>query len=161
VEEEPGGALGLVALLMLPCLAWASEALPKLGVELDATSVSGLSAGAYMAGQIELTHGSHIKGAGIVAGGPFACAESPAGREHVWWNWWGVSANLVQSGTSCMQVDAGAPDAGALAARAKELAQAGELDPSGKSFQPQDFSVHGRAGSDRAQPRCGGGRCLL
>ncbi len=129
-RRSRAGALGLVALLALaPCLARASEALPKLGVDLDATSVSGLSAGAYMAGQIELTHGSHIKGAGIVAGGPFACAESAAGREHVWWNWWGLSANLVQSGTSCMQVDAGAPDADALAARAKELAEAGELDP--------------------------------
>jgi poly(3-hydroxybutyrate) depolymerase len=129
-RRSRAGVLGLIAFFALaPWLARASEALPKLGVKLDATSVSGLSAGAYVAGQIELTHGSHVNGAGIVAGGPFACAESPAGREHAWWNWWGLWANETQSLTSCMQVSAGAPDGQALAERAKELAQAGELDP--------------------------------
>ncbi len=34
----------------------AAEDLPRLGVTLPATSVSGLSSGAYMAGQIEVAH---------------------------------------------------------------------------------------------------------
>ena len=58
--------------------AIAAEQLPALGADLSATSVSGLSSGAYMAGQIEVAHSSQIVGAGIVAGGPFACAETEA-----------------------------------------------------------------------------------
>ena len=56
--------------------ARAADALPKLGADLAATSVSGLSSGAYMAGQIQVAHAKDIVGAGIVAGGPYACAES-------------------------------------------------------------------------------------
>jgi hypothetical protein len=43
-----------------------TETLPRLGVTLSATSVSGLSSGAYMAGQIEVAHSKDIVGAGIV-----------------------------------------------------------------------------------------------
>ena len=57
-------------------MATAAEELPPLGVTLSATSVSGLSSGAYMAGQIEVAHSKDIVGAGIVAGGPSACAET-------------------------------------------------------------------------------------
>ena len=60
--------------------ALAAEALPKLGADLAATSVSGLSSGAFMAVQIEVAHSKDIVGAGIVAGGPYACAESAASR---------------------------------------------------------------------------------
>jgi poly(3-hydroxybutyrate) depolymerase len=128
-----GWIAGLLALLaglgVSSGLSAASEPLPALGIELDATSVSGLSAGAYMAEQIELTHASHLVGAGIVAGGPFACAESASGRAHVLWNELGSWENEVQSGTSCTQISAGVPDPKTLADRAKELAEAGEIDP--------------------------------
>lgn len=71
-----------VALAMVARPGFAAEALPKLGADLAATSVSGLSSGAFMAVQIEVAHSKDIVGAGIVAGGPYACAESqgePAG----------------------------------------------------------------------------------
>jgi hypothetical protein len=55
-----------------------SDTLPKLGIDIDKTSVSGLSAGAYMAGQLQVAHSNSIIGAGIVAGGPYACAEASA-----------------------------------------------------------------------------------
>ena len=105
----------------------AAEALPQLEVELDATSVSGLSAGAYMAGQIELAHSKDIVGAGVVAGGPFACAETASSRLFPYWPvvlW----QNASQASNECMQVDWGVPDADALAQRAKELAQDGKID---------------------------------
>ena len=54
--------------------------LPKLGADIAATSVSGLSSGAYMAGQIGVAHSKDIKGAGIVAGRPYACAETATSR---------------------------------------------------------------------------------
>ena len=74
-------ALSALSLLGIAAAASAAtEELPKLGVTLPATSVSGLSSGAYMAGQIEVAHSKDIVGAGIVAGGPFACAETASSR---------------------------------------------------------------------------------
>ena len=80
-SESAPRVLAMLALLALaaPVLATesrAAEALPKLGADLAATSVSGLSSGAYMAGQIQVAHAKDIVGAGIVAGGPYACAET-------------------------------------------------------------------------------------
>jgi poly(3-hydroxybutyrate) depolymerase len=69
---------------LLACLAilhsplFAAEALPRLGADLSRTSVAGLSSGAYMAGQFEIAHSRDVIGAGIVAGGPYGCAESGA-----------------------------------------------------------------------------------
>ncbi len=40
------------------------------------SSVSGLSSGAFMAVQLHIAHSSSFCGAGIVAGGPYRCAES-------------------------------------------------------------------------------------
>lgn len=103
------------------------DELPRLGVDLAATSVSGLSSGAYMAGQIELAHSKDIVGAGIVAGGPFACAETASSRIFPYWPMvlW---QNSMQAANACMQVGWGVPDADALAARAKELAEDGRID---------------------------------
>jgi len=121
----------LVALLVVagPTLpSRASEALPALGASIVATSVSGLSSGAYMAGQIQLAHGKDVVGAGLVAGGPFACAESAAGRRVPYWPT-AVLQNAQKALHGCMLVDWGSPDPVALADRAKELAAAGDLDP--------------------------------
>jgi hypothetical protein len=119
----------LAALAAAPAPAW-SEELPRLGVTLPATSVSGLSAGAYMAGQIEVAHSKDIIGAGIVAGGPFACAETASSRLFPYWPMvlW---QNASQAAHACMEVDWGAPDTDALAKRAKELAEDGKIDPLG------------------------------
>ena len=106
----------------------AADALPQLGTALSATSVSGLSSGAYMAGQIELAHAKDIVGAGIVAGGPFACAETAASRAFPFWPT-AVGQNAKQALYSCMKTTAGAPDATKLVERAKELADDGEIDP--------------------------------
>jgi hypothetical protein len=37
-----------------------------------------------MAGQIEVAHSKDIVGAGIIAGDPFACAETESSRNCVW-----------------------------------------------------------------------------
>jgi hypothetical protein len=93
-------------------------------VALPETSVSGLSSGAYMAGQIELAHAKDIVGAGIVAGGPFGCAVSASSRLFPYWPMvmW---QNAMLSDHDCMQVDWGAPDASALVTQAKDLAEDG------------------------------------
>lgn len=119
------GGLGLLAAPLQT--ARAAEDLPRLGVTLPATSVSGLSSGAYMAGQIELAHSKDIVGAGIVAGGPFACAETASGQLFPYWPivMW---QNASQAANACMKVSWGVPDAEKLAKRAKELAEDGKID---------------------------------
>jgi poly(3-hydroxybutyrate) depolymerase len=119
------GGLGLLAALL--DAASAAEELPRFGVTLPATSVSGFSSGAYMAGQIEFAHSKDIVGAGIVAGGPFACAETESGRLFPYWPiviW----QNASQATNACMKVSWGVPDVERLAKRAKELAEDGKID---------------------------------
>ena len=81
-----------------------------------------------MAEQIEVAHSKDIKGAGIVAGGPYACAESQASREVPFWPS-AVLQNAQQALNQCMQTTAGTPDPKALAKRAEELAKDGKIDP--------------------------------
>ncbi|HXG79798.1 MAG TPA: poly(3-hydroxybutyrate) depolymerase, partial [Methyloceanibacter sp.] len=118
----------LVALPLQAGEANAAEPLPRLGADRAQTSVSGLSSGAYMAGQIEVAHAQDIIGAGIVAGGPFACAESAASRIFPFWPT-AVAQNAAQALYRCMRTDWGEPDPAELAKRARELAGEGANDP--------------------------------
>jgi poly(3-hydroxybutyrate) depolymerase len=116
----------LIALAFLSVLLACSrggEALPGLGIDVAATSVSGLSAGAYMAGQLQVAHSKQIVGAGIVAGGPFGCAENEANSFLP-----SIAKNISQAFEDCLN-GRGIPDATALVERAKGLAKAGEIDP--------------------------------
>ena len=65
--------------------------------------------------------------AGIVAGGPFACAESAAGRLVPYWPT-AMVQNAQKALHGCMLVDWGTPDPVELADRAKELSGAGQID---------------------------------
>jgi poly(3-hydroxybutyrate) depolymerase len=116
-----------VALAIAAPPGLAAKALPKLSADIAATSVSGLSSGAYMAGQIQVAHSSQIVGAGIVAGGPFACAESDASLIFPFWPT-AVAQNAAQALYACMKTTAGTPDPEKSAKRAKDLAEAGEID---------------------------------
>jgi poly(3-hydroxybutyrate) depolymerase len=50
--------------------------LPQLNIDTTQTTVSGLSAGGYMAVQLHVAYSATFKkGAGVVAGGPFYCAQ--------------------------------------------------------------------------------------
>jgi poly(3-hydroxybutyrate) depolymerase len=51
-------------------------AVPALKLNLDQTTVSGLSSGGYMAAQFQLAHADWVKGAAIVAAGPVYCAQN-------------------------------------------------------------------------------------
>lgn len=56
----------------------AAESLPKLNLNGPDT-VSGLSSGAYMAGQYHLAFAEQIKGAALIAAGPVYCAQNSLG----------------------------------------------------------------------------------
>jgi len=105
--------------------------LPALGVEIDRTTVSGLSAGAYMAGQVQVAHSDIVMGAGLVAGGPYGCAESEFSR--LWPIWTtAIPHNLNLALNACMDDSlsmVGNPDIDTLAERTRELAEEDEIAP--------------------------------
>ncbi len=103
-------ATALLAIGAPPALG---QALPELALDPRATTVSGLSSGAYMAGQLHVVHSRSVTGAGVIAGGPYFCAEG----------------SLSTALNRCMATTLGAPDAVALVERARALAGEGLVDP--------------------------------
>jgi poly(3-hydroxybutyrate) depolymerase len=57
-------------------VARAAEPLPALGADPLNVTVSGISSGGYMAVQFHVAHSSVVKGAGVLAAGPYYCAQS-------------------------------------------------------------------------------------
>ena len=61
---------------LLACLpALAAEPLPALRAQAAGVTASGLSAGGYMAVQLHVAHSSAVSGVGVIAGGPYYCAQ--------------------------------------------------------------------------------------
>ena len=112
------------------CSGETPEPLPPLGTALEETTVSGISSGAYMAGQFQMAHARIVKGAGIIAGGPYGCAQSAFSGFVVGPAATMLNANKAISG--CMQDNMliwGVPDPKGLADKARELAEEREIDP--------------------------------
>jgi poly(3-hydroxybutyrate) depolymerase len=74
---SPGCLLLLLALLAVGA-ARAADRLPGLDADLSATSVSGISSGGYMAVQFHVAHSATVVGAGVLAAGPYYCAQGSA-----------------------------------------------------------------------------------
>ena len=53
--------------------------LPALNIDVSQTSISGISSGGFMAVQFQVAHSSIVKGAGVVAGGPYYCSHNDLG----------------------------------------------------------------------------------
>jgi poly(3-hydroxybutyrate) depolymerase len=87
-----------------------------------------VSSGGYMAGQFQIAHSSIVKGVGIVAAGPFGCAESSSALAFPYWPT-AVLQNARRALDACMATNGGGPDVGKLATRARELAADGDIDP--------------------------------
>lgn len=49
-------------------------------IDADRITVSGISSGAYMAGQLHVAHSRLFRGAALIAGGPYYCAEGSVTR---------------------------------------------------------------------------------
>lgn len=115
-----------------------SEALPA--AELSATelptlqlapklSVSGLSSGGYMANQFHLAYSDKVTGAGIIAAGPYGCAQNslPVALEH------------------CFNKDSSQPDLVKAAALLQQQAAAGAIAPLSHLKHSPVFLLHGTA----------------
>jgi len=94
--------------------ALSAERLPPYGANLSETSASGISSGAAMALQFHIAHSGIVKGAGIIAGVPYDCAEQ--------------SSN--QATNNCMKPDAAhpVPDPAHLKDITDALARSGAID---------------------------------
>lgn len=94
--------------------ASSAERLPSYGANLSETSVSGLSSGAAMALQFHVAHSGLVKGAGIIAGVPYDCAEQSSNR----------------ATRNCMKPDAAhpVPDPAHLKDITDSLARSGAID---------------------------------
>lgn len=81
----------LIFSLFFSLSSHAAMKLPSLNIDIQSTSVSGLSSGAFMTSQFYLVHSDIMVGAGIIAGGPYLCAKS-----------WSFNSNLENAMTACM-----------------------------------------------------------
>src|SRR4029079_16690726 len=128
-------AIGLVLILGLAAAGAETQGphtvpLPTLRAAIDQTSVSGISSGAYMAGQFQIAHSQIVVGAAIIAGGPYGCADSAYSDMMP-----GPGAaflNLSQAMNGCM-LNAmrlwGVPNPARLAEKTKKLAEEDRIDP--------------------------------
>lgn len=100
--------------------------LPSFNADLKQSSVSGLSSGAFMTVQFHLAHSSTLVGAGVIAGGPFRCAESYRAAAMI-----AEDALTLNALYVCMNplIPNVAPDPGKLAEVARETAAKGLIDP--------------------------------
>jgi poly(3-hydroxybutyrate) depolymerase len=63
-------------LLVCACApACAIDPLPGYGADAAAITVSGVSSGGFMAVQFQVAHSASVKGVGVIAGGPYYCAQ--------------------------------------------------------------------------------------
>ena len=93
--------------------AYAAVNLPALKIDKTQTTVSGLSAGGFMAVQLHVAYSATFaKGAGVVAGGPFYCAEG----------------SIINATGRCMASPAGIPTS-TLVNTTNTWASQGLIDP--------------------------------
>jgi poly(3-hydroxybutyrate) depolymerase len=106
----------------------ADGALPALHVDPARVAVVGLSAGAYMATQAQLAYPEVFRGAALIAGGPYNCAQN----------------SIATAVTTCMKGDPAPPDAAALVKLAQERAAKGEIGPLEKLAGEKVYILHGK-----------------
>jgi poly(3-hydroxybutyrate) depolymerase len=63
------------AVLLAVSAVHAAEPLPALHASPDGVTASGVSSGGYMAVQLQVAYSARITGVGVIAGGPYYCAQ--------------------------------------------------------------------------------------
>src|SRR6202051_4392231 len=134
-------------------LAAEPVALPGLNATIGDSSISGISSGAFMAVQFGTAWSSVIRGVGVVAGGPYWCAE--ADMDDASCGLWGP---VLRALGACMT---GRPPSDLtladFTAKADAKARSGEIDPLENIGRQKIYLFHGtndmivaRASTDRA-----------
>jgi poly(3-hydroxybutyrate) depolymerase len=101
--------------LLLAAGAPAQDRLPALGAAPRELTVSGISSGGYMAVQFHVAHSRSVRGAGVLAAGPYYCAQN----------------SVTTAYYNCMTPGAWTPlpSVESLKAQAEAFARAGSIDP--------------------------------
>ncbi|MGH8501024.1 MAG: extracellular catalytic domain type 2 short-chain-length polyhydroxyalkanoate depolymerase [Gammaproteobacteria bacterium] len=104
----------LLALVITSALTHAAPPLRTYNIDPEQISVSGLSSGGYMAVQMHVAFSSRIMGAGVLAAGPYLCAEGNALY---------ATTRCLNSGSSLL------PPAAYFQGLTKALSDAARIDP--------------------------------
>ncbi len=111
---RPTSALLSLCLALAAASGAQAQSLARYNLDRDDVTVSGVSSGGYMAVQLQVAYSSRFTGAGVVAGGPYGCAES----------------TLAVALTRCMRPTAAdEPDPARLAWLTRLSAAQGRIDP--------------------------------
>lgn len=116
-------------------------ALQNFNVDISQTSVSGLSSGGFMAVQFGVAYSSIISGVGVIAGGPYYCAQGDVGiatRK--------CSCTGIPLIASC-EVAPGSTDVAQLIAVTDQRAADGVLDPTDQLAAQRIWMFSGSADS--------------
>ncbi|QDP02755.1 PHB depolymerase family esterase [Thalassotalea sp. PS06] len=98
----------------------------KINLTLEQTTVSGLSSGAYMAHQLHIAYSDKIKGAALLAGGPYGCAKG----------------DLNTALGECMAIE-NAMDVAPLVELAKQAQEKGDIAPLENLAEQPVWIFHG------------------
>jgi poly(3-hydroxybutyrate) depolymerase len=131
-EELAMAALSLKQILVVSVLALtlalgsgSANGAEKLGsypVDAKKVSISGISSGAFMANQVHIAHSALIMGAGMIAGGLYACAVDGIEGDHL------RVLDTLATGP-CMSWPGGLQRFEVYKARVEEFAERGWIDP--------------------------------
>lgn len=113
------------ALALASCAGNTAPPLPRLRVDPERVAVAGLSSGAYMATQTHLAWSDRLRGAALVAGGPYGCANGSLD----------VALALCMTGT---------PAPARLAAKVRQRAASGALARLAGLAGDRVYVLHGK-----------------
>ncbi len=145
MARRPAGRIGLKLLgvlclaagcLMPPAPCAAAAPLPALNAEEPQSSISGISSGAFMAVQFGTAWSSIIRGVGVIAGGPFYCAQASSADI--------LNAYILPILTATGPCMTGPPpDLATLTATADTMAQSGAIDSLSNIAGQKIYVFHG------------------
>jgi poly(3-hydroxybutyrate) depolymerase len=124
--------LPAVALLLSAVSAFA-QPLPRLSASTGDVTVSGISSGGYMAVQFQVAYSGRVRGAGVLAGGPYHCAEGSLRRA--------LGNCMAPSGKDLP------PTPHETLKTIRQLAEAGRIDPPGNLADDRVWLLSG--GNDK------------
>ncbi len=117
----------MFVLLLRASSAAGADGLPRLNIEPDSLTVSGVSAGGYMATQFQVAYAKDVTGAGIIAAGPWFCAQG----------------SLTRALKECMKGAAAGVDVAPLVAAVRASAKDGQIDDPSWLAPDRVFLFHG------------------
>ena len=129
-------AFSCVVSLSIQACADEQSPLTSYNAAIGESSISGISSGAFMAAQFGTAWSSVIKGVGVVAGGPFYCAQAQAADMSN-----GYILPTVTATGPCMQGPP--PNVNIFTGKADEMAASGAIDPTTGVGHQKIYVFHG------------------